>query len=304
MTIRWNRAGEDGDRRSRRRVDRAQAGQLEQVDRPRVPHQLPGARARHGAAAADERRTTSCSSTSRRSTGSRTRRRCRSRYPSGFAGDLFEQTRLLPDARLGRGDLAAQRSCAWTSRRSWTICIAPSTIARRSSSTGSTARRLGPARRRDRVDRPRPAHDVAADRSEAPDVRRGAGREVRRRDRERLPARRRLHRRGHGARRPRHADPRRLGPRLSLVAESRQPEHLAGPERLHDAAGPAAGREEARRPVRRRHVLGERRLDADARLRHGHRPDLLQPARPRITRHRQPRRRSAPAGRRAHRRSC
>ena len=30
------------------------------------------------------------------------------------------------------------------------------------------------------------------------------------------------------------------------------------------------------------HVLGERRLDADPRLRHGHRPDLLQPARPRI----------------------
>ena len=45
-------------------------------------------------------------------------------------------------------------------------------------------RRLGPVRRRHRDDRSRAAHDVAPDRSEAPDVRRGAGRQVRRLDRE------------------------------------------------------------------------------------------------------------------------
>ena len=48
--------------------------------------------------------------------------------------------------------------------------------------------------------------------------------------------------------------------------------------------GPAAGRQEAVGPLRRRHVLGERRLVAHARLRDGHRPDLLQPPRPRSRR--------------------
>ena len=51
--------------------------------------------------------------------------------------------------------------------------------------------RLGPVRGRHRDHRPRLAHDVAAHRSQAPDVRRGAGREVRRRHREGLPPRRR-----------------------------------------------------------------------------------------------------------------
>ena len=96
------------------------------------------------------------------------------------------------------------------------------------------------------------------------------------------------------ARRSGHADPDRLGPRLPFVAQGGQPQHLAGAEGLHGAAGTAAGREEARRPVRRRHVLGERRLDAHPRLRDGHRPDLLQPARPRSRRAS-----SAPAPRRA-----
>ena len=55
---------------------------------------------------------------------------------------------------------------------------------------------LGHAGRRDRVDRPRPAHDVAADGRAAPDVRRRAGRQVRRFNPARLPARRPVRRRG------------------------------------------------------------------------------------------------------------
>ncbi len=49
----------------------------------------------------------------------------------------------------------------------------------------------------------------------------------------------------------------RLGPRLPLVAEGRQPEHLAGAAGLHGPAGAAAGREEARRSVRRRRSSGK-----------------------------------------------
>ena len=50
---------------------------------------------------------------------------------------------------------------------------------------------LGPLRGRDRDHRPHLAHDVAAHRPAAPDVRPGAGREVRRLHREGLPPRRR-----------------------------------------------------------------------------------------------------------------
>ena len=53
------------------------------------------------------------------------------------------------------------------------------------------------------------------------------------------------------------AGPDRLGSRLPLVAQGGQPEHLAGPAGLHGAAGAAAGREEARRSVRRRRSSGK-----------------------------------------------
>ena len=64
--------------------------------------------------------------------------------------------------------------------------------------------------------------------------------QVRRLDRARLPARRPVRRRGARARRAGHAGPDRVGSRLPLVAQSRQPQHLAGAERLHGPAGPAA----------------------------------------------------------------
>ncbi len=75
------------------------------------------------------------------------------------------------------------------------------------------------------------------------------------------------------------ADPDRLRPRVPLVPPVGQPEHLARAGRLHGDPGPAAGREEAEGPVRRRHLLGKRRLDAHQGLRDGPRPDLRQPAR-------------------------
>ena len=54
MTIRWNRASKTATVELSGQSIRARAGPMEQVDRSRVPNQLPGSCARHGAAAADE----------------------------------------------------------------------------------------------------------------------------------------------------------------------------------------------------------------------------------------------------------
>ena len=110
--------------------------------------------------------------------------------------------------------------------------------------------------------------------------------------------RRRLRRRSGRARRSRRAGDDCVRPRLPLVAQGGQPEHLAGAEGLHGAAGPAAGREEARRICSAAALLGERRLVAHQRLRDGPRPDLLQPSRPRSAGDRQPRAEATRARRR------
>ena len=123
-----------------------------------------------------------------------------------------------------------------------------------------------------------------------PDVRQGARRGVRRFDRAGLPKVRRVCRRSRRARRSRDADPDRLGPRLPLVPPVGEPEHLARAGRLHGDSGPAAGRKDAQGPVRRRHVLGKRRLDAHQGVRDGARPDLREPAGPRRPRPRLARR--------------
>ena len=57
-------------------------------------------------------------------------------YPAGFAGDLFERARATTGRSAGPRRPGRSTSGAWTNRRSWTICIGRSTIARRSSSTG------------------------------------------------------------------------------------------------------------------------------------------------------------------------
>ena len=90
-----------------------------------------------------------------------------------------------------------------------------------------------------------------------------AGREVRRRDREGLPARRR----------PRGPAAARSCPKDAVFMvmsdhgfhsfrREREPQHLAGAERLHGVRGPAGREEEPGRPLRPRPVLGRRRLDA------------------------------------------
>ena len=164
MTIALEPRGEDRDGRpsTARRID-ARARQDEPLGRPRVPDQLPGPPPRHGAAAADERRTASCSCTSRRSTGSRTIRRCRCRRRR--RSPAISSRRSATTARWA-GPKPPGRSTkgAWTSRRSWTTSTRRSTTARRSSSTRLDGQELGPPRRRHRVDRSRAAHDVAAHR--------------------------------------------------------------------------------------------------------------------------------------------
>ena len=148
-------------------------------------------------------------------------------------------------------------------------------------------RRLGPVRGRDRDHRPRLAHDVAAHRPQAPDVRRGAGREVRRRDREDLPARRRPRGPDPGQAAAGHRVHRDVRPRLPLLPPRREPQHLAG---RRTATWCSRARRGAKKSLAdlfgRGQVLGGRGLEPDARLRGGPGPDLLQPARPRGAGHR------------------
>ncbi len=109
-----------------------------------------------------------------------------------------------------------------------------------------------------------------------------ARRKIRRLDSARLSPRRSARRGSPRAHRSRHHGAGRLRPRLPFLAKVGQPQHLARATGLHRAqlAGrPGAGREEARRPLRRRRVLGKRRLVAHPRLCDGTRPDLFQPAR-------------------------
>jgi hypothetical protein len=122
-------------------------------------------------------------------------------------------------------------------------------------------------------------HMMSVHRPEAPHARRRAGRAVRGFDRAGVPARGSVRRRGGRAPRTGHTSSHRVGSRVPFMAQIGQPQHLADRARLHGGSGRAAGRKNAGRPVRRRTVLGERRLEPDAGVRDGARPDLLQPAR-------------------------
>ena len=102
--------------------------------------------------------------------------------------------RPVPHARLGRGDVAAERG---PHRREDVHGRSLPRVRRPRAGDPPADRReaMGSARRRHRIDRSRAAHDVAAHRSAAPDVRQGARGEVRRFDRARLPQVRRVRRR-------------------------------------------------------------------------------------------------------------
>ena len=82
---------------------------VEQVGHPRVPGEPPRAPARHGAAVPRPRRQGAAALHLAGELAARTSRRCRSRRPASFSSQTQRPPRALPDARLGRGDLAAQR---------------------------------------------------------------------------------------------------------------------------------------------------------------------------------------------------
>ena len=125
------------------------------------------------------------------------------------------------------------------------------------------ATQLGSARRRHRVDRPRSAHDVAPHRpartrcTTRPCAAK-CGDAIERIYRALRPVRR--------AKSCERLEPGTLRLRLSdhgfhSLRHGREPQHLAGAERL-SSPGRASGRQEPERPVRRRPaVLGARRLD-------------------------------------------
>ena len=234
----------------------------------------------------------------RRSTSGLTRRPCRSRRRASLAADLYK--RLGPYRTLGWAEATwpAQRESHGRSRRSWTICIARSTTARRSSST-ARPRRLGHGRRRDRVDRSRAAHDVSAARHDASDVRRRAGGQVRGLDPARVPARRSVRRPGARHRAARHA--RSSSSRTTASTRGARPSTSTRGSSTTAIwccrARPQATRSSTTCSAQRR-VLRERGLEPYARLRHGPRPDLLQPARPRGQGHRRARAGVRAAGRR------
>ena len=74
FTVHWNRQARERDDRDPGHDRAPRRGRVEQVGAARVPRELPGAPARHGAVLPGAGRAASCSSTSRRSTGGPSRR--------------------------------------------------------------------------------------------------------------------------------------------------------------------------------------------------------------------------------------
>ena len=256
MTIAWNRVGQIRSGRHRRADAHSRAGQDEPLGGPRVPHQLPGSPPRHGAAAADESR--------QRAAAVHLAGQLEAGQSAGadvVAGVLLRRSLQGSSATTARwdGPKPPGRSTrgAWTSRRSWRTSTRRSTIARTSSSSRLAARNwdvlVGVIESTDRVqhmmwrliDDKHPMYDAALAAKYGDSIL------------QRLPARRSVRRRRPPARRAGHRDPDRFGSRLPLVAKGRQPEHLAGAAGLHGPPGAAAGREEARRSVRRRGSSGK-----------------------------------------------
>ena len=162
--------GEERVDRHRRADDRARARQVVAVDRPDLQDQLRRPGARHGADAADERR--------ERAAALRVAGELQAGQPADsdlvavlLLGDSIQGDRQLPHARLGGSDLGAERGPHGRED----VHGRSDGGVRRSRQGDPQPRgreRLGPPDRRDRIDRPRPAHDVAADRSEASALRR------------------------------------------------------------------------------------------------------------------------------------
>ena len=164
---------EDRVDRDRRPDDRARTRQVDAVDRSDVQGQLHRPAARHGADAAGERR--------QRAAALRVAGELQAgpaADPDLVAGRLLGRSlqgdRQLPHARLGGSDLGAERGAHG---REDVHGRPDGGVRRPRQGDPQPGRRegLGSADRRDRVHRPRPAHDVAPDRSEASALRRRAG---------------------------------------------------------------------------------------------------------------------------------
>ncbi len=168
--------------------------------------------------------------------------------------------RPLSHARLGGHIVAAQRR---PHRRAGVHGGPEPRVRRPHRSPAAAARRrtLGSARRRHRVDRPRAAHDVASHRHLRIPCTTPRSRPPSATPSNASTALRRFRGRGGVTPGPLHADTRRVGARVPLVPPGGQPEHVAGPGRLHDTArrvGPGAG---AQRRLRHAgDVLEQRRL--------------------------------------------
>ena len=171
----------------------------------------------HGAVLPGARRRANCSSTSRRSTGGPTPPRdARSPRPTGLPKSLYE--RLGTYRTLGWAEATWPLNEDRIDEKAFMDDLYRAFDDRAQVILHRHRREaVGPARRRHRVDRPRPAHDVALHRPDPPDVRRGGRREVRRLDRARLQAVRQARRRGPAADRAGHAGLRAVRPRLPLV---------------------------------------------------------------------------------------
>ena len=108
LTVHWNRAGQVGDDRPRRQHDPPGRAPVEQVDQPRLQHQHARARARHGAALSDRRRPGTAAvrlagelAAGQSAGADVVARLVRRRH--------LRAARPVPHARLGRGDVAAER---------------------------------------------------------------------------------------------------------------------------------------------------------------------------------------------------
>ena len=152
-----------------------EAGRVERLGAAQLPHQRARARARDDAVRAPRRRP--------RAAPLRLAGEHGPAQPAAadlVSGVVLEGARRpdrpLPHARLGRvGRQAAQRGPA--RRGAVPVRLRPRDgRPREDHPEAARDRRLGPVRGRDRDHRPHLAHDVAPDRPEAPDVRRGARR--------------------------------------------------------------------------------------------------------------------------------
>ena len=201
--VEWTRGSDSADHRRPGPAVHAEGAGVEQVDRPLLPGERVHPTEGNGAVLPREggRRPAAVHVAGELAARRPAHADLRARH---VLADAREGAGPLPHARMGRGDVAARRG---PHRRTGVHGRHLSRVRRPRQRHPEPDRggQLGPVGRRHRVHRPRRAHDVAAHRSQAPDVRRGARGEVRRLDRQHLPQQRPVRRRGDRTRRSQRA---------------------------------------------------------------------------------------------------